>query len=120
MSQYELWCFDLNDCSTYQWLGYGTAQRPLENKCRDLFKTRKYDRAMFCIIKRTGSGVNDWETVHPVIYNDGAKYCSKHPSDKDEVGFVWKSPAGDPSHKEFNDKLKKELEKSKIKESKKS
>ena len=114
MAQYELWCFDLNDCSTYQWLGYGTSKRKLEDKCRELFSTGKYNKAMLCVVKRCDENTADWEVVHPVIYNDNSDDWSKHPKDEDKVGFVWKSQAGDPSHKEFNDKLKKELKKNKI------
>ena len=119
MAQYELWCFDLNDCRTYQWLGYGTNRDALEDKCRELFSTRKYDNAMLCVVERNENSA-DWKVVHPVIFNDTPTQSSKHPKEEDGVGFVWNSPAGDPTHKVFNDKLKKELEKNKIEKDKKS
>ena len=119
MAQYELWCFDLNDCSTYQWLGYGTDRGALADKCRELFSTRKYDKAMLCVVERNENSA-DWKVVHPVIFNDNPTQSSKHPTEDDKVGFVWKSQDGDPSHEAFNNKLKEELEKSKIERSKKS
>ena len=114
MTQYELWCFDLNDCSTYQWLGYGTSKRKLADKCRELFSTGKYNNAMLCVVKRDEENSADWEVVHPVIFNNNPADWSKHPKDEDNVGFVWNSPDGDPSQEIFNSKLKQELEKNKI------
>ena len=114
MTQYELWCFDLNDCSTYQWLGYGTSKRKLADKCRELFSTGKYNNAMLCVVKRDDENSANWEVVHPVIFNNNPADWSKHPKDEDNVGFVWNSPDDDPSQEIFNSKLKQELEKNKI------
>ena len=110
---YELWCFDLNDCSTYQWLGYGTSKRKLADKCRELFSTRKYDNSMLCVVERDENSA-DWKVVHPVIYNDNPTQSSRHPQGEKGVGFVWNSPDGDPSHEKFNNELKDTLEKNKI------
>ena len=119
MAQYELWCFEMPDFTTYKWLGFGTNQSVLEDKCRELFRTRKYDHAMLCVVERlvvtrNDKNISDWKVVHPVIFNNNPKYWSKHPKKEDGVGFIWNSEDGDPTQKQFNELLRVQLRKNRI------
>ena len=114
MNYYELWAFDLADFSTYNFLGYSTSKSRLQEECRKLFGTGKYNNSMLCVVGRYGAAPDEWNVIHPVIYNDNENQNSKHPTQDDQIGFVWNSESGDPSHEKFNKDLKAKLAQNQI------